>query len=64
VLVVVPVVDDAEELDEELVVPQPIPVESHLQGTQAEPEGLSKHPAPGPQLLIAVQPIWVQNHSD
>ncbi len=52
---------------EELVLPlQPTPVGSHLQGTQAEPDpplGSTTQPAPVPQLVIAVQPIWVQNHS-
>jgi len=53
------------ELEElELVVPQPRPVPSHLHGTHAEPAGSKWQPAPIPQLVIAVHPICVQNHSD
>ena len=61
VLVVLLVLLDEAELDE--LVPQPTALGSHLHATHAEPCGSRRHPAAGPQAVVASQPMRVQNHS-
>ena len=59
-VVLLALLDDAE-LDE--LVPQPTALGSHLHATHAEPWGSRRHPAAGPQSVVASQPMRVQNHS-
>ena len=42
--------------------PQPVPRVSQRQGTQAEPSGVMRHPAPIPQSVVGSQPMREQNH--